>query len=219
MGQHAFRRDRDQHGIPELVRKPAGRDARQAASVGDYLYTADNGLSPSDIAKWDIRAGIAQGLYDSPYHGDYGMCGNVWIKEDGATLYTRCGNTFRSSTVQAQDMTYTGRLTLSSATYGYQIESLSQSDAVDEIALVESEFYDCNIGNSAECYTHLALYESDFLNRTALYAIPPITVQGTAYGQRGLFVFHTADGTGKVMISRLHGMPNPAAEYHLTRIP
>ena len=184
---------------------------------GDYLYTADNGLSPSDIAKYDLRTGVAHRLYDSPYHGDYGMCGNVWMKEDGTTLYTRCGNTFRSSTIQGQDMIYAGRLALSNAIYGYQIASLSQSDAVDEIALIEFDPYGCaSYVNPANCYTHLGLYESTYLNRQALYSIPPVTVAGTAYGQRGLFVFHTADGAGRIMLSRLHGMSNPAAEFYLT---
>ncbi len=186
---------------------------------GDYIYTADNGLSPSDIAKYDIRTGVAQGLYDSPYHGDYGMCGNVWMKEDGITLYTKCGNTFRASTTRGQDMIYSGRLALGSALYGFQIASLSQSDAANEIALIEVDTFGCAFySNPSGCYTHLALYESTFLNRTNLYSIPPVNVQGKDYGQRGLFVFHTADGSRRIMLSRLHGMPNPAAEFYLTVI-
>lgn len=186
---------------------------------GDYLYTADNGLTPSDIQKYDIRTGAATRLYDSPYHGDFSMCGNVWMKEDGTTLYTRCGNTFRSSTIPAQDMVYTGRLSLSQNQYHYQIASLSQSDATQEILLVEEDPYACrSYGNPLNCYMHVAIYESEFQNRLALYSIPPLTVSGTAYVQRGLFVFHSADGTGRFMVSRLHGMPNAATEYYLTTL-
>lgn len=59
---------------------------------GTVIYTADNGLSPSDILKHDIATGIAIQLYDLPYHGDYAICGNLWFNEGGSTIYTKCGN-------------------------------------------------------------------------------------------------------------------------------
>jgi len=198
----------------------AGSHARLQPSA-DFIYTADNGLSPSDIQKWDITSGVASLLYDSPYHGDYGMCGNLWFQETGATIYTACGNTFRSSTVQAQDMVYSGALQLSpSNLYGWRIRSLSQSAALTEIALIEYELYHCEIVPSAgPCYEHLAFYESGFLNRLAVYALGPVTVNNLAYSQRGLFVFYDAVGTNKYLLSRLAGTPNPDAEYYLSVVP
>ena len=188
---------------------------------GDYIYDANNGVSPDDIEKWDIRGGAAVGMYDSPYHGDYGMCGNLWMHEAGTTIYTACGNTFRSSEVQAQDMVYSGALQLSPSNfYGWRIRSLSQSVAHDEIALIEAEWYHCDIvPGSGPCYEHVAFYESDFLNRLAVYSIAPVTVNNVAYAQRGLFVFHDAIGTNRYLLSRLHGMPNPNAEYYLSVVP
>ena len=185
--------------------------------AGDYLYTANNGLSPSDIEKWDITSGTADALYDSPYHGDYEMCGNVWFNESGTTIYTPCGNTFNSSVVQANDMVYSGALELSpSDFYGFLIRTLSQSDTLNEIALVEVERYHCEIiPGSGPCYTHFALYESDFLNRVAVYSIGLVTVNDTAYSQQGLFVFHDAAGK-KYLISRLDEMPNPDTRYYLS---
>ena len=44
---------------------------------GKAMYGADNGISPSDIEKYDIQSGTASVLYDSPYHGDYAMCGDL----------------------------------------------------------------------------------------------------------------------------------------------
>lgn len=187
---------------------------------GDFIYTADNGLSPSDIQKYDISSGVATLLYDSPYHGDYAMCGNVWLKEDGVTIYTACGNTFRSSTIAAQDMVYSGKLELSSSPYyGYLVRSLSQSAETHEIALIESDSYNCASWQSqSNCYTRLAVYESDFLNRLSRTSIPPISVAGTNYAQHGLFIFHSSDGTHQYLISRLFSMPNPDAEYYLTTV-
>jgi hypothetical protein len=187
---------------------------------GDFMYTADNGLSPSDIAKWDLRSGVATGMYDSPYHGDYAMCGNLWFKEDGTTIYTKCGNTFRSSTTKSQDMVYSGHLSLSSSqSYGYLIQALSESDATKEIMLVEGDTYECGPYTSgSQCYMHLALYESDFLNRTAVYSLPPIEVGGATYSQRGTFVFHSSNGLHRYLISRLAGAPGATTPTYLTTI-
>lgn len=193
----------------------AGTRARLHPS-GDFMYTANNGLSPSDIAKFDIQTGTADELYDSPYHGDYAMCGDLWFKQDGTVIYTKCGNTFRTSTVRDDDMVYNGRLQLSDSTsYGYQIDSLSQSDATDEIALLEADWYQCNVANYS-CYTHLSLYESDFLNRMSVYSLTPIAVDSSSYSQRGLFVFHSADGSHRYLISRLFQYPGNAGPYYLT---
>ncbi|HEU4629092.1 MAG TPA: hypothetical protein VFS08_05080 [Gemmatimonadaceae bacterium] len=77
---------------------------------GEYLYSASNGLSPSDFEKYDLRGGTATRLYDSPYHGDYEFGGDVWISGDGTRLFARSGNVFRSSPVSTEDMTFAGRL-------------------------------------------------------------------------------------------------------------
>jgi hypothetical protein len=43
-----------------------------------------------------------------------------------------------------------------------------------------------------------------------------MTVDGIVYGQRGLFVFHSADGSRRFTLSKLYAMPNPDAEYYLS---
>lgn len=195
----------------------AGTHARLHPS-GTVLYTADNGLSPSDIQKYDLSAGVAASLYDSPYHGDYEMCGDLWFKGDGSQIYTACGNTFRSSTERSLDMVYAGALSLATdSSYRYRILSLSQSAAAREIALVEQTWYECSAASDLnDCKSHVVLFESDFLALKARYSLAPLAVSGSTYAQRGLFVFHRAGGSAKVLISRLHGMPNAATEYHLS---
>ena len=183
---------------------------------GNALYTADNGLSPSDIDKWSLDKGIASYTGDSPYHGDYAMCGNLWMSEEGGTIYTACGNTFRSSTVAAQDMRYTGALPLGGGVYGARILSLSHSSDLNEVALIEQTWYECTVSSTDPCYHHLNLYASDTLTRTAQYSLAPVLVAGRAYGQQGVALFHGAKGAGLFMISRLADMPNPAAEYYIS---
>lgn len=197
----------------------AGTRARLHPS-GTRLYAANNGLSPDDIENYDISTGVATRVADSPYHGDYPMCGDVWPSEDGQLLYTACGRAFRASALSTSDMVYAGALSLSPSTYyGWRIISLSHRQASREIALIERPWYECTVmSGGAQCFSHLAIYESEFLNRQAVYSLPPVEVAEQAYPQQGLFVFHRADGV-KVLISRLTGMPNPAAEYHLSLVP
>ncbi len=196
----------------------AGSHARLHPGT-DWIYTADNGLSPSDIQKWDITTGVALQLYDSPYHGDYGMCGDLWFNEIGTTIYTACGNTFTSSADPAQDMTYAGAMTLATGDFFsvFMIEQLSQSDALGEIALIELDPRYCGFFEYEDpCYTHLALHEDQFLNRQAVYSIRPLRVDDVDYFQRGLFVFHDATTGRKYLLSRLKDMADPNAEYYLS---
>lgn len=187
---------------------------------GNAIYGADNGISPDDIEHYDITSGPVASSYDSPYHGTYPMCGNLWISEDGVHIYTACGRTFRASTVKSQDMVYNGSLSLTSGDYyGYRIRSLSQTAEKKEIALVEYD-QSCEQGfgssNISDCRNYYNLYESQFFNRTASYSIPPMTVAGRSYAQFGQFVFHSRDGSKHVLISKLVAMPDPASEFYLS---
>ena len=78
----------------------------------DRVYGADTDSSPSDIERWDISNGVITPAYDSPYHGDYPMCGELRIHPDGNTIYTPCGHVFLASNVQLNDMTWVGDLGL-----------------------------------------------------------------------------------------------------------
>lgn len=186
---------------------------------GVSIYGANNGLSPDDLEHYDIGAGVGTRLRDSPYHGDYPICGNLWINEEGSTIYSACGRAFRASMNADQDMRYAGALSLSgSSTYGFRVRSLSQSAARREVVLLEEPWYECTIGGGSGCVSHLNVYESAFLGRSAVYSLQPVLGSGVSYRQRGLFVFHRNDGA-RVLISRLDGMPNPAAEYLFGIVP
>ena len=186
--------------------------------AGNRLYAADAYISPDDIWNYDISGGLnTKGPDDSPYHGDYRMCANLWMKADGNTIYTACGNTFRSSVDSTLDMRYTGSIPLSpiSQKYGnYRIKSLSQSASAGEIALIEQP-YDLYLGWAELAYSHLALYEDRYMNRLQVFTIPPGVVNNCSHLQRGLFVFHRNDHA-KVLITRLLGVSDPSKEYYLS---
>ena len=74
----------------------------------NWVFAADNGLSPSDIEKFDISGTGITSIGDSPYHGDHRMDGGVWATPDGLNLITKGGDVFLAS-----DMSFVESLTAS----------------------------------------------------------------------------------------------------------
>ena len=157
----------------------------------DAIYGADNGLSPSDIEKYSVVNGTAEYLYDSPYHGDFSMCGDLWISEDGLRIFTRCGNVFRSSELQSQDMTYNGSLSELSL-----IEHLSHSSAADKVIAIPGADW---IPPDDED-TELQIYDYDFLNFEESVSLPNFIVNGNAYPGHGRYVFFNSDGSAYYVV-------------------
>lgn len=156
---------------------------------GTAIYGAQNGLSPSDIEKYDISGGTAMYLYNSPYHGDYGMGGDLWISEDGTRIFTRAGNVFRSSTTQSQDMLYNGALQGLSL-----VKSLAHSSAIGKIAAIP----DLPYGNTT-ADTEFWVFNYDYLTLAGRTPLPP--------GMHGTFIFYNDTGSQTYVI--VNGVPSP----------
>ncbi len=179
-----------------------------------YIYSADNDLSPSSVSKWDVSSGVAVYMYEV---FDASACGNLWFSDDSVTTYSPCGRVLRASTVQAQDMAYSGQLVLEQATFSNQLRSVDESSAVKEILGIQWSPNECGaFGTPASCSTDVTAYDSDYLGINGLYSLPDVTLAGQAYPQRGLFVFHSADGTQRFLVSMLYGEPNPATQYYVS---
>jgi len=144
---------------------------------GNYIYTADNGLNPSGIQKYGITSGTAAYLYDSPYHGEYPMCGDLWFSEDGVRIFTKCGRAFNSSETKAEDMTYSGAMSLTS------VASLDHSVDQDRIVAVPSS------GSAA-----VWLYKYSTLALVGKTTLPSFWTGGNKYSSSGRFVFFNEAG-------------------------
>lgn len=185
---------------------------------GKSLYNIDyDGLD-----KYDVSAGVPSFLYSSGYYSGFPTCSDLWMSEDGASIYTACGNVFQSTATQSTDMKYAGAMQITGSTSAnnytyYRIASLSQSGAKKEIALIERDS-SCESNDAYSCRDYYDLFESQFLNQTATYSIPPMTVAGKAYVQRGLFTFYSGDGNKRVLISKLLGMSDSSLTYYLSTL-
>lgn len=78
----------------------------------DAIYTADNGVNPADVTKVDVSNDTATVLYDSPYHGDYDLGGDLWITKNGNRLITRGKTVLQTTTTKSTDMIYSGSIQL-----------------------------------------------------------------------------------------------------------
>lgn len=157
-----------------------------------YIYGADNGVSPSDIEKYDISNGTSAYLYDSPYHGDYAMGGNLWFSEDGERIFTKGKTVLKSSTDKANDMVYNGSL----ATTNY-IRTLYHSAAKNKVYAIEQMAYNWSTEQmSSEIYVFNYSY-LNFIEKLSLEKfMTPYGVEGGKLSNaEGYFVFAKSDGS------------------------
>lgn len=156
------------------------------------LYSADRGLSPADIELHDLTNGRSTYLRDSPYHGDYSMCGDLWFSDDGARIFTACGNVFRASTDAATDMTYNGSLT-GMPLVGF----LDHSAQAHRVAVVPRNGF-----MTPDADRRLLLFEDQFLAAAGSVDLPSITVDAALVPIRGRFVFWRSDGSRFYVLGR-----------------
>ncbi|MEO0602547.1 MAG: PKD domain-containing protein, partial [Myxococcota bacterium] len=153
----------------------------------EAIYGADNGLSPSDIEKYDISGGTAAVMYDSPYHGDFAMCGDLWFTNGGERIVTRCGNVFRATADQNTDMNYNGMLS-ETPLVGF-VHDTASSDA---IAVIPGY----NFWNPTDDDTAVQFYGKSYLSYLGSEPVTefPIGSSGETTPGHGRFVFWRSDG-------------------------
>lgn len=155
---------------------------------GLSIYGANRGLSPSDIEKINISVHPPAYLYDSPYHGDYAMCGDLWMSEDGRRIFTACGNVFRASSVRSQDMTYNGSLSGSGLN---SIRHLTHSAAAGRVLVIANNPWMSTA--ISDDRVSILMYDHLELERTMM--LPRFHVNANTYIAHGRFVFANAAGT------------------------
>ena len=177
---------------------------------GTKIYGADNGVSPSDIERYDITAGTAVYMYNSPYHGDYDMCGNLWMSEDGMRIFTACGRVFRSSDAVSEDMVYNGKL----FQYG-PIGHLDHSSEVNKVALVMK---DTSFPTVMVKSTDIWVFQYDPLEYYTTVSLPPFPVGGAGYESRGRFIFFNSAGSALFAIVQADPESGALLDYGLATL-
>ena len=167
---------------------------------GTRIYGLNSGFSPATIDKYDISGGTASYLYSSPYQGQYLAWGDLWISEDGQSIYDTNGGIFSSSDNQSQDILYKGVLTVSDIGL---IAHLSHSSAVRKLAAVPDN-YTLHLPTALWIIrdTEAQIYDYDSLNLQARLVFPAFPVDDKSFTSHGRFVFFNADGSKLFAIVR-----------------
>ncbi len=161
---------------------------------GKSVYLANRGLSPSDIEKIDISGSVPVYAYDSPYHGDYPMCGDLWISQDGRRIFTACGHVFRSSSDPEQDMTYAGSLPGVD-----RIRHLFHSAANGVVWVIPDQSSGSHSENSISPQ-QVAMIDYQNLTLNGTIPIPHFISKDQAFPAEGRFVFVNGQGDGFYLI-------------------
>lgn len=170
---------------------------------GKFIYGADNGVSPSDVEKYNIQNGTLEYLYDSPYHGNYDMDGNLWFSEDGTRIFTRGKTVLKTSENRNQDMIYNGAINTKS---NAKIEWLDHSSIKKNLYLVLSEGDSWTNKKTPFIY----VYDSSNLNYKSKidlekYLVPNSNGGATYYNAEPYFAFSNSKGNTLFVLTKATG--------------
>lgn len=191
--------------------------------AGDRLYATDRDISPSDLYVSRLTGATAAPLVDSIYHGEYPMCGDLWVSPRGLRLYTACGNTFMSNADPALDMRYSGALTLApevDVSGTSRAVSISESPTGASLAILEQPANYCNprLDQLSRCFTLLSRHVPATLASVDRLALAPVTVGTDRFSQVGRLVFHRSNGA-LMLLSELRSAPDATASIRLSSVP
>jgi hypothetical protein len=216
---HASWQDNQFYTVDTVTGATTPRDAQVAAKTrarlhpaGDRLYLLDTQVTPENIHRWSLADGVPTSVGQSPYWGDWSLCSNLWFSQAGDRLYTACGNTFSSNADIAQDMLHTGNVPVTEIGIYYpNIVWLDDSSSAAEVAYLDAGH--CGGSGGQDCDTLLRIADNATLVQRGAWWLPPVFVGGHYRVQHGLFVFHVADGSLR-MIGRAVGV-DPAQAYYI----
>ncbi len=160
---------------------------------GARIYGADNMVSPADLRRFDIAGASVTGGVER-YHGSYAICGDLWLSEDGARIFTACGNVFRAlDTYAAGDLEYAGALEATTA-----VQHVSDSGAAGKILAVPRVGWS---GTGREDQS-IRVFGAAYLAQQESIPVSPFFVGGRSFPGHGRFVFWSADSTRRFAIVR-----------------
>lgn len=169
--------------------------------AADRIYGADRNVSPADLLRFDISAnGPLESMTDSPYHGDYSFCGDVWISADGLRLFTACGNVFRASNDPSTDMRFNGKLSQDNSVR-WAVHSLPGNS----VAVLPGN-------NQVRYYTH------DFLLYRGNAVLPSFVVGNSNWPAHGRWIFFNAAGTKQYVVVQADAAAGLANDHGLVTI-
>jgi hypothetical protein len=159
------------------------------------MYGIDPAVSPTDIARYDISAGVARVANDSPYHGDYPICLDLWMSKDGQRIFTGCGTVFRAAPGTPDDMTYNGALGAANAAAAGQFRAIAHDEVRAKVYAIPrtSSLYPYDNTTGTE-ETQLRIYSYNYLMLETSITLPCMQAGANKATTYGRFVFPSSKG-------------------------
>ncbi len=181
---------------------------------GNFIYGSDNGVSPSDVEKYDISAGTAHYLYDSPYHGDYSFDGDIWISDSGDKLVSRSRNIFKLTEDQATDIRYYGQLLGNQKIATLDIHTMANKIYV---VMETGPIYQEVPSNTIQ------IFDAEYHEMTGTISLPGYLVpdgngDGSMYDSQAHFGFFNNEGTAFYSLLRAPEEAGLASEWSLATV-
>jgi len=167
------------------------------------IYGTDDGISPESLIEYNIAAGPFGGSKDSPYWGNYEVCGNIWFSPDGTRIYNRCATVYQASTDPAKDMLYYTTFTGISS-----IGALAESASLNEIAVVQSLVWDPSLNDGV-----VFLFDSHYLQPIGQLTLPGFTAGGSSLSSHGKWVFFNNASTNLFVLMQGQTSSGTAAGF------
>jgi hypothetical protein len=176
---------------------------------GEAVFAADNGISPSDIERWDIAAGPAVYVRDTPYHGTHGGCGKLAITDDGGRVIGGCSRVFAASPDPALDLLYRGSLELPHLPAASGLWHADHSGQAHRVSLLQAS-------NTLLQSDRVILFEDTYLRAERVITMPTALAGGTQVPVRGMFGYFTQSGERLVALVRYRAMGETAYRMGIT---
>lgn len=180
---------------------------------GQAIYSTRDGTSPNDIEKYDISTGPITLQTDSPYHGDYPACGQVWFSPDGSRIYNGCATVYRSSADPKLEMTYVTALPGIGS-----VVTLAESAQLKRIALIQGAltYYSPSIPPND---TEVSLLDSDYVSPAGKYTLTDFVAGANSFKAHGKWVFFNAASTALYVVKYADATSGLLNDFAVETIP
>jgi hypothetical protein len=178
------------------------------------MYGISGVVSPSDLTKYDASSSPPTFLYDSPYHGDYPMGGDLWMSDDGTYIYTEGGSAFHATDDQSTDMLYAGGVPGNG-----HIRHLDHSSAAERVCSIRAwHNWELTMTGHAQIDTVVAFHTVPFLSDLGSTVLPTAALDGASRRFHGLFCFFNSAGTSCHVLMKAN-VPGGTTHWAATSIP
>ncbi|MBL8210785.1 MAG: BACON domain-containing protein, partial [Bryobacterales bacterium] len=149
--------------------------------AGGFIYGTRDSTSPNDIEQLTLGPGLISAQRDSPYHGEFSFCGNIWYSPDGRRIYNSCGTAVRAPAMDAAEIFFPSR-----------VRWLSEAGTGRIAIIPDAPSTNPNLATSS----NVVLLSSSAYTEIGRLAIPTVTVGQRTYLGLGRWIFFNNSGTG-----------------------